>query len=215
MKYNFILFIFTLSLFPVVNKPVGGGTPIDLNIATAKEFQALPGIGPMLAERIISNREKNGPYRSPDDIMRVFGVGEKKFQAIKSLITVGIPDNFDRQCWNKNKINLNTATQVELETLPGIGPTKARRIIEYREKEGGFKRSEELMEVWGIGPRTYATLKSLVTVKIKTFEKASLKKHSASGFRTLKCWRCGKKFIMKSGVISGQCPFCATDWKIK
>lgn len=61
-------------------------------------------------------------------------------------------------------VNLNTATQAELEALPGIGPSKARAIIEYRETEGGFGTTEELQEVTGIGPKTWESLRDKVTV---------------------------------------------------
>ena len=61
-------------------------------------------------------------------------------------------------------INLNTATAVELEKLPGVGPAMAARILEYRQKNGAFKKSEELMNVKGIGEKTYLKLKPLVTV---------------------------------------------------
>lgn len=61
-------------------------------------------------------------------------------------------------------VNLNTATQAELEALPGIGPSKARAIIEYRETEGGFGTAEELQEVTGIGPKTWESLRDKVTV---------------------------------------------------
>lgn len=61
-------------------------------------------------------------------------------------------------------INLNTATQAELETLPGIGEAKAKAIIAYREENGAFSSIEEIQEVSGIGEATYANLKDLITV---------------------------------------------------
>ena len=61
-------------------------------------------------------------------------------------------------------VNLNTATAADLEKLPGIGPATAARIIEYRQKNGSFKKAEELMNVQGVGEKTFLKLKSLVTV---------------------------------------------------
>ena len=61
-------------------------------------------------------------------------------------------------------VNLNTATLEELQTLSGIGESKAKAIIEYREKVGGFSRIEELMEVTGIGEALYEKIKANITV---------------------------------------------------
>jgi competence protein ComEA len=61
-------------------------------------------------------------------------------------------------------VNLNTANASQLEGLPGIGKSVAERIIEYRQKNGGFKKVEDLMNVRGIGEKSFLKLKPLVTV---------------------------------------------------
>lgn len=64
-----------------------------------------------------------------------------------------------------SKININTATAAELELLPGIGPSLAQRIIDYRAKTGRFRTVAELDKVKGIGPKTIEKLRPLVTVE--------------------------------------------------
>jgi len=62
-------------------------------------------------------------------------------------------------------LNLNTATLMELETLPGVGPVLARRIVDFREKKGGFRRVEELLVIPGISERKWRVIKDKVEVK--------------------------------------------------
>lgn len=82
----------------------------------------------------------------------------KLFQDIQSNPTATSVDS------SSNKINLNTATEAELTTLPGIGPSKAQAIIDYRETVGRFKVIEDLKNVSGIGDKTYEKLKDQIDV---------------------------------------------------
>ena len=61
-------------------------------------------------------------------------------------------------------VNLNTATVSQLATLPGIGDTAAQRIVEYRDKNGNFKKVEDLMNVKGIGEKSFLKLKAHLSV---------------------------------------------------
>src|SRR5688572_23649199 len=81
--------------------------------------------------------------------------------APKPAATVGAP------------INLNTATASQLEGLPGIGMKTAERIVEYRQKNGGFKKVEELMNIRGVGEKSFLKLKAMITVTPPKVERAA------------------------------------------
>ena len=61
---------------------------VNLNTANASQLETLPGIGPSTAQKIISDREANGPFSKPDDLKRVSGIGDKKYEALASLICI-------------------------------------------------------------------------------------------------------------------------------
>ena len=68
--------------------PVADGQ-ININTATAEELDELPGIGPVKAAAIISWREENGPFRYPEELIRVSGIGEKTLEKLLNSITIG------------------------------------------------------------------------------------------------------------------------------
>ena len=61
---------------------------VNINTATVEELDALPGVGPATAQAIVEDREANGPFAAPEDIMRVSGIGEKKFEKMKGSLRV-------------------------------------------------------------------------------------------------------------------------------
>ena len=65
----------------------------------------------------------------------------------------------------KQKVNINEAKQEDFEQLPGIGPSIAKKIIEYREQNGKFTSIDELQEVKGIGEAKFENIKEYVTIK--------------------------------------------------
>ena len=77
---------------------------------------------------------------------------QSKAPAPKSTATAAAP------------VNLNTATAEQLATIPGVGPKMAERIIDYRQKNGGFKKIEDLMNVSGVGEKSFLKMKPLITL---------------------------------------------------
>jgi competence protein ComEA len=75
------------------------------------------------------------------------------------------PSNTGGTSGNQAKINLNKADETQLQNLPGIGPSKAAAITEYRETSGPFKSVEDLKDISGIGDKTFEKLKDLITVQ--------------------------------------------------
>ncbi len=88
------------------------------------------------------------------------------FQFITSSKTDSVTENDgDSSQTISDKININTATVDELDALPGIGPSKAEAIVKYRETESRFNSPADIMNVSGIGEKTYEKIKDYITAE--------------------------------------------------
>ncbi len=157
------------------SEPLAEGDKIDPNLAGEVELDRLPGVGPALARAIVARRRQAGPFRDLADLERVPGLGSRSVERLAPYLN--LPDvSEDRETPGRegrdrsaspgrhDRLNLNDASLEELESLPGIGPARARAIVHWREERGFFRELEELLEVPGIGPATLERLRPLVGV---------------------------------------------------
>ena len=158
--------------------PLADGERIDVNHAPADELRRLPGVGPSLAEALIEERQR-APFRDAADLERVGGVGEVTARRLAPHIRFELaasspaPDPMVRRpapaapmatgCPpGGGRIDLNRADRAQLESLSGIGPALAARIIEDRSENGPFETPEAVTRVRGIGPRTLTRFREQV-----------------------------------------------------
>jgi competence protein ComEA len=173
------------------------GLAIDLNRATAEDLDAVPGIGPALAQKIVDYRNARGPFKKIEDLIEVSGIGPQNLQKLKPYLGLGSPEAIAPPDWeaamtagksvsgtnlesqegrlpgSKNDlqpktpgrvIDPNLSSQEDLQTLPGIGPVLARRIIDYRRAHGPYKKIGDLRKVSGIGPKKLEKLRPYVVI---------------------------------------------------
>ncbi|KAG3092860.1 hypothetical protein PI124_g16752 [Phytophthora idaei] len=130
---------------------------MDLNTATPRELQQLPGVGCVIARLIIESR----PFSSVEDLLRVKGIGPVKFAAITAENQVYVDEKPETEAnaklnANSTKIDLNAASRRQLQQLKGVGPVLAQRIVDARP----FHRKEDLLAVNGIGTKSYVKIQT-------------------------------------------------------
>jgi competence protein ComEA len=173
------------------------GLPIDLNRATAQDLDAIPGLGPALAQRIIDYRQAHGSFKKIEDLREVSGIGPQNLQKLKPYLGLGSPEAIAPPDWEAamsfgksvsgtnlesqagrlpgtksdlqpktpgRVIDPNLASQADLETLPGIGPVLAQRIIDYRRAHGPYKKIADLRKVSGIGRKKLEKVRPYVVI---------------------------------------------------
>ena len=124
--------------------------PFDPNTVPVEDLVRL-GLSPRQAESIENYRAKGGRFRAKADFQKMYVVSDTLYARLEPYIEIP-------------KIDLNTADSTALVSLRGIGPWYARKILDYRERLGGFWQKEQLLEIDGIDPERYAGFADEVTV---------------------------------------------------
>jgi len=153
--------------------PLGPEERVDPNTASEEELRRLPGIGPTLAGAIIDERRR-GEFRSPGELERVPGIGPATYARVaphlgtlsadaRELRALSPPERTRLECdRSATDVDVNTAVEGQLQSLSGIGPVLARRIVRIREAEGPFAAPDSLMRVPGIGSRLVDRLRDRI-----------------------------------------------------
>lgn len=126
-------------------------TPVDLNLADSAALEALPGIGPAFARRIVAYRSKLGFYRSAMQVREVYGMSDSLYRIAEPYLLIG--DITDAE-----QVNVNAMSEAELARHPYIGFTWARRIVHYREQHGPFAQPRHLARIYGLDSARLARL---------------------------------------------------------
>ena len=131
-----------------------------LLLAIPKEEAYLEGIN--LAQVLEDEDKIIVPDRTQKDSLLTEEGSVSPFGVISRSTTQSLSGSFTGK--SSGKVNINTADEALLQTLPGIGPAYSKRIVEYRQQHGAFKSIEEIKNVSGIGEKRFESLKDLITI---------------------------------------------------
>lgn len=147
--------------------PLGPDERVDPNRAGEVDLDRLPGVGPSTARAIVEARESGVVFARARDLLQVRGVGEATLGRMEPHLDLSRAPPALRGAASRDgppPVDVNRADAVTLQTLPGVGPALAGRIIALRKERGGFRRVEELLDVRGIGEATLERLRTRIRI---------------------------------------------------
>lgn len=137
-----------------------GPAPLDPNRAGRAEWDRLPGVGPRTALAILAHRDAHGPFRGPEDLLAVRGIGPRTLERLSPWLTWSAPLPRGAGAADAARADLNTADARLLASVPGIGTKLAERVIEERRRRGGFRSWDDVLDIRGIGPSKVRALQN-------------------------------------------------------
>ena len=134
----------------------------DPNTATKEEFQKL-GFSEKVSNTIINYRTKVKKFEKADDLEAVWGVEADDVNRLRPYVNIYI-----------KKIDINTASAAELQELRGIGEKLSARIVNFRNKLGGFTSVEQMGETYGLPEETFNSIKNKLTITTSKIQKINI-----------------------------------------
>lgn len=131
--------------------------PVDVNEGDTATFIALPGIGPVLAGRIINFRNKLGGFHSVDQVGETYGMPESTFLLLKPYFVLSKQEI--------RKLNINAATKEELNAHPYINWKLANALVEYRNQHGLYQSLEDLKNILILDEATFEKISTYLTIE--------------------------------------------------
>ncbi len=146
----------------------------DPNTASKEEFLSL-GFLDWQSNNIIKYRDSGGYFAEANDIEKIYGLDPDFVDKLKPYVKIDSVFKEKTNISNENiSIELNIANAIELQKLSGIGPSYSKRIIEYRDKLGGFINVEQLMEVYGFTNELYESVKNSFIIDTSNIKKINI-----------------------------------------
>jgi len=185
--------------------------PFDPNAASSKEWHQL-GLRDKTVKTILNYLSKGGRFRNPEDLRKIYGLREEEFVRLKPYIRIEdhkrefktfksetdsthyLTNNNNTLLKNESRsplIELNSTDTSELIRLPGIGNKLANRIINFRDRLGGFYSVEQVAETYGVPDSTFKKIKPFLIlgnkplnrININEADATRLKEHPYIGWR--------------------------------
>lgn len=155
----------------------------DPNTATEPELLRL-GLAPALVGRLLRYREKGGYFFEKKDFRKLYGLPEADYQRLEAFIHIAKSDLVVRPAAYAGGgaveppppvlLDINAANMEDWQRLPGIGATRAGKIVRYREKLGGFVRVEQVAETQGLPDSIFQQIRAQLAAQTPVFRKINL-----------------------------------------
>ncbi len=166
--------------------------PFDPNTIDAAGMEQL-GIPSWIAKRIINYRDKGGKFKKKEDLAKIYGFPEDLYLRLAPVIIINTPNNMvsapapmlydagamtmparSGKPMRKSPIDINRSSLEDWMTLPGIGETRARMIVKFREKLGGFLSVEQVAETKGLPDSVFQQIYGLLALQFKDLRKINI-----------------------------------------